>query len=573
MGTINGFILEVRSNRALLAILAANFVLHSIGFTWGLPNKQSWAIDSVVPVGMLMGLVKGFSFGYSWHYPMVHLLLLSILCIPVFIVAGFDVLSSHTAADVVKFFKGMKGMDPLDIVSNLNALLNIEVYATAMMIIARSVTVLMSVLMVYFVYRAGKELFNETAGIFSALVLTFNISFSFYSHFENVDVPYMFWGMIAFYYLVRIIKHDESADYKKCAIFTALSYGTKDQAYAMFVVPLLVYIFFVPLLKRSFAEGFFKALFRKNLIIFTLYSIVSFVIVENLLLNWNGFFKRIENLTGPNSKSYTSYTADPSGYTSMLKDLSDVFVRDAMPAVFTILAIAGVAYLVMQARKKETAFHDRLVFLYAIISFTIFFNFMALRAEMRFVLPQSVFASFYAGYAISVIREKLSGRLKPLFAAMLCALCLYGLYYPMSINANLLFDGRYEATEWMKKNIPDGTKMERYEGYAYLPQLPSNVREYQIKKDFLDIEKRKPEYIIISSSYYPRFFTAEPEEGKGYKIADRTKGFQESDQALLIKDLFAGKLNYSEEKRFTHKISFFRQMISTDHVILFKRKG
>ena len=65
---------------------------------------------------------------------------------------------------------------------------------------------------------------------------TLNWTFAYYAHTSNLDVPYLFWGCLAVLSLVRAVARREPRRLRAFAALAALAVGTKDQAYAMFLL-------------------------------------------------------------------------------------------------------------------------------------------------------------------------------------------------------------------------------------------------------------------------------------------------------------------------------------------------
>ncbi|HOK02254.1 MAG TPA: glycosyltransferase family 39 protein, partial [Spirochaetota bacterium] len=199
----------VNSNKILSAILGVNLLIHGIGITWGLPNFDSWAIDAVVPSGVLKGLAKGFSFGFVYHYPMAHLVILSILILPILIIGAIHALVLHSPSEIKVLVAKTKTLPPLEQWELVQTILPIKYYTSAIILIGNIVSLFMSIGIVYFTYKIVKEIFDEKKALFSAALLTFNASFNYYSHTANLDVPYIFWGLFALYHLVLAVKYNK----------------------------------------------------------------------------------------------------------------------------------------------------------------------------------------------------------------------------------------------------------------------------------------------------------------------------------------------------------------------------
>ena len=70
-----------------------------------------------------------------------------------------------------------------------NSFIDLDIYISILSILARIITVLMSIGIIYIVYKIAKKLFNEHIALLSVFVLSFNPIFNYYSHLENFDIP------------------------------------------------------------------------------------------------------------------------------------------------------------------------------------------------------------------------------------------------------------------------------------------------------------------------------------------------------------------------------------------------
>lgn len=555
----------VNSNKILSAILGVNLLIHGIGITWGLPNFDSWAIDAVVPSGVLKGLAKGFSFGFVYHYPMAHLVILSILILPILIIGAIHALVLHSPSEIKMLLAKTKTLPPLEQWELVQTILPIKYYTSAIILIGNIESLFMSIGIVYFTYKIVKEIFDEKKALFSAALLTFNASFNYYSHTANLDVPYIFWGLFALYHLVLAVKYNKKENYIYCAITTVLCFGTKDQGYALFVIPFIIYLLIIPFINRQ--DKSFWQKYKKNFFLFTVFFIVGFVIVENLLLNYSGFIMRIKTMTGENTEGYTPYVTSLAGYASLFKDLLPVYIKQIVSLPVAIATLVGILFLFI-LEKKDKSFVLTLLPLFSALSFIIFFVMVVKRSDHRFILAPSILLTVYGGYTFALLYEKLN---KNVFWIIFSPMILYMLIFAVNVNVNLLLDKRYEVTEWMKENLPSGTRIEHYEDYVYLPQFPENIREYRIKKDFDNIAQRNPDYIIISSKWYRRFFKEidlSIEDGK--KISERDLNFKTSQQGDFIRKLFEGNTPYNKKFVFRHTVPWpFRADYVTEEIVIF----
>ncbi len=86
-----------------------------------------------------------------------------------------------------------------------------------------------------------------------------------------------------------------------------------------------------------------------------------------------------------------------AGWIALLGDMADYFLR-GYTAVAVFLAGGGLA-LHLARRRERPIWIAGLLPVLALVSFTLCFNFTALRTDGRFLLPQAVLATIYIGIA------------------------------------------------------------------------------------------------------------------------------------------------------------------------------
>ena len=202
----------------LVLLLAA--VLHGVGLSWGMPSSDAWDNDGVAPRDIIPGLVATFSPGDYYTYPPLQLAIVGVLTLPVTILAVVNAGTTSVPAVIQEIVK--------------------PPYMTAITMTARTVTLLMSIGIVAVIALIAGDLSSRerrrSVMTFAALFATLNWAFSYYAHTSNLDVPYLFWACLAVLWLERAILRHEPRRLRTFAVFAAMAVGTKDQAYAMFLL-------------------------------------------------------------------------------------------------------------------------------------------------------------------------------------------------------------------------------------------------------------------------------------------------------------------------------------------------
>ena len=544
--------------KPITAILVFNAAVFLVGITWGLPNNETWLSDSMAPYHPLLGLSQGFSFGYLNKYPLVHQFILAVLNLPVLIVA---IVNSHP----------LEGLQFLKFIT----LIRSPDYASYLILIDRLVSVFMGLGIVYYMYRSAKELFNERAGLITAGILSFNAVFNFFSHVAKVEVPYMFWAVLALYKLIHAVKYSKTRDFIYVALFSCLSYGTKDQAYSIFVIPFIGTVLVMPSLIRPVISS----MFNKNTLVFIVSFVVFSLITQNIVLNWEGFLYRFSLLVGSGREGGMHYEFSPIGLIAMFWGNLNSFMYAALGPPMGLTVLGGTVYFIIAQRNKGREYAVQLIFLLASLSYFICFMLIILQSTARFVLPQSVFLAAYGGFFVDRAIGSLRGRWKPIMACLSALAIVYSLYHTLSVNVEMVTDLRYKVEDWMQQNIPENSVIEYYAYLHYLPRFPAGTRSYRVKKDVTDIEKRKPDYIVITSHYYGRYQGTTDYIVVGGRIINSTKNIRrrQSDFPEFYQQLFANTLpHYRRCKSFYYWEPWYNKVlysrVSPERITIFKRK-
>lgn len=550
------------AKKPIVWILALNAAVYLTGLCWGLPSSEDWHSDSLAPYYPLLGLSQGFSFGYLNKYPLVHQMLLALLNIPV-AVAAFINSNPTEGLSLSKFLMLIRSPE----------------YASVLTFTDRFVSVLMGLGIVYWMYRCAKELFGECVGWLTALLLTFDAALAFYAHMAKVEVPYIFWGVLGMYMLIRVVKYERLRDYVYLALFSCLCYGTKDQGYAIFVLPFIMYLVVYKIIYRKAGTTRLAAAFRKNFLIFALAFIGFSIVTQNIILNWEGFVYRFGILTGWNGQRSISYTMELAGIWALLVDNIRTAASNGIGMPLVLLYAGGAVAFIVATRNDKQTLRQQAIFLWATLSVYLCFIQVVRQAQVRYLIPATVFMSVYGAWFINFIWERAKGKVRICIASALAVLCIYSFYPVVSTDMNLLNDLRVDAEKWMKDNVPAGSRIEYYAYLHYLPRFSEDVYAYRVTKRAMEIEKRKPDYIVLTSHYYTRFFGGtEANVAVDGRIVNTPKAIDirtSSDMPEFLQNLFDDKLNYVVAKDFIQGKRWYKRItharISPERILIYKR--
>lgn len=490
-----------RASRSPLAwILAAVFVLRVVGIGWGLPASDGWDNDGVAPRDFLAGLVETVIPGHYYTYPPVHLVLLAFVTAPVAIVALAHARSLQPADVIHEFLK--------------------VPYMTTFAVAARLVSVALSLGIVWAIAKVTEELRGERAGWCAAAFVGVNVPLTYYAHTTNLDVPYLFWGCLAVLVLVRAVGRREPRLLRRWAVLAALAVGTKDQAYALFLLAapagLALWLALDPWARQR------ARVVLREAALATGTGLGVLVIADAVLVNPTGFLARVRFLLGPASQDYAQYTNDWRGRWDVVHDLVTRFDL-YYPAGFAILVALGLALVVRAARGRPARLVAALLPLLVVLSFTACFNCIARRTDHRFGLPQMVLVAVYGGIGLEALVFGL--RFAPvrwlarLVAAAAFAVALFG---AADVDANLLLDPRYDAEAWMRAHVSPGDTIETYGLNVYMPRFPPGAHVIragpypsehrnpmpgveEVVADYDHAAARGAKYIVVSQGWAWRY--------------------------------------------------------------------
>ncbi|MBX3229820.1 MAG: hypothetical protein KIT84_05755 [Labilithrix sp.] len=492
-------------------ILLAVLVVHAVGIGWGLPATDGWDSDGVAPRDFLPGLYRTFTPGSFNTYPPVHLVVLAVLTLPITL-AGYLRAPAH------------------DLPSLVGELVQVP-YMTSIAYVARSASLVMSVAIVYFLARTAEEIAtalpgstpsaSRRAGWCTAAFAGVNATLAYYAKTTNLDVPYLFWATWSLLVFVRAIVRAEPRLLRRAFVLAALAIGTKDQAYALFALSIPI-----ALGGWAFAES---SLSRRGAIlreaaIGAAVALVVLLVVDNALLNPSGFAGRLAFLRGSASQDYVEYTNDWPGRWGLLADAYHRFPRQ-MPKPLGAFALAAAGWALARARRSRgPAVVAVAVPLLVLVSFTVAFNFVARRADARFLLPQALMLAPYGGLALAPLVFA-AGRTRRLVAQAVASAGLAGgLFTCIAVAANLHHDPRYDAEAWLRAHVAPGDTVEVYGKNVYLPRFtevpdarvqrvgPEPVAGRnplpgvtEIEAPFEDAPARAPRFIVVPYAWVWRY--------------------------------------------------------------------
>ena len=422
-------------------------------------------------------------------------------------------------------------------------------------VLGRLVNLVMSLGIIWCVGEMARQVAGARAGLLAAIACALNFGLTYYGQVSNLDVPCLFWACLALLWCMRAVAEQEPRRFWLAALFAAAAVATKDQAYGLFLLSLPAFLslwFAANAWPRAHAR-------RIALVLVGAAAVALFLLllVDGAITNPSGFVRRIAFLAGPASQDYAQYLHGPSGWLALLGDMGSYFAQGHGLTIVT-LAMLGVGVHMLRSRDRVRV--AGLLPLLAIISFTLCFNFAALRSDDRFLLPQAVLSCVYIGIVAEVLSfpsvawTRLAGR------GVLVLIALAALHQAVAINAAFLFDPRYDAERWMRGHVMPGDVIETYGQNCFLPRFPKAARVIRVGQGSLGLRNplpgvtevrepfiapRNPRFIVLSLAWGRRYLKPAIPLGPG-RVYSRLHQADliDMDGRLYFESLVGGALGY-----------------------------
>jgi hypothetical protein len=339
------------------------------------------------------------------------------------------------------------------------------------------------------------------------------------------------------------------------ALFAAAAVATKDQAYGLFALSLPAFLllwFAIDRWPRAHARKLAVTLLPAAAV-----ALFLLLLVDGAITNPSGFVRRIAFLAGPASQEYAEYIQGPAGWLALLDDMGRYFSRD-YGIVAVTLAVLGLAVHAVRARAAVLV--AGLLPAFAILSFTLCFNFAALRSDDRFLLPQAVLACVFIGIAAEALAFAARPWMRLAARAALAVTALFALHQAIAINAALLFDPRYDAETWMAAHIRPGVTIETYGQNCFLPRFPANARVHRVGQGDLKLRNPLPgiteirapfgtqgdaRFVVVSAKWAERYLRPEISLGSGHVYSRlQQTDFRNTEARAYFAGLRSGGLGY-----------------------------
>ena len=457
-----------KPERRLPLFLFCAFVLCAVGLLWGLPNHWDFAQDSVVPLGQLAQMNAATDQVTSHRYPPLHLGLLTVLFLPL------RALVSATSIGQ-----------------------NAKLSATLFILVARAVSLAMTLGTLYLIVRIARRLWDDRTGLVAAALFVAAPPVLYYARNANLDMPYLFWFAWALCIYVRILQENRPRDYVWLGALAALSVCTKDMAYALFVlmpVPLILRMRRKP---DAAGEGGPSPL-PKNLLLGVVGFAVPFLLIHNILFNPAAFWKHVQTMVGPASQGFREFTRGPAGQLRLLAQTA-VHLLSAWTPAGAILAGLG---LWAAFRETERRFEKRALLMPA-ASYVVFFLCVIGYVYVRFLLPVLLILSLFAARGVLWLWDR-RWQGKP--AGKIAATALVGWVALAGLSLTLVMRdySRYPAQRWLEDHCTARTRIAYVGDMRDMPRFNEPLSADPLRGDAPSVslaqalKSKRPDVVVLS---------------------------------------------------------------------------
>jgi len=465
----------VLEDRVIGWILIVFILSQLVAIGWDLPGSYGWENDGIAPRDFFAGIAINLTPGQGHRYPLFHNLVLGVLCIPILLPAAVSAESWTLPA-------------------LMDQVLTVPVM-TGCSLVAKLLSMAMACVSLVVLARIARRTVSARAGRWAAVWAATCLSFAYYGRVSNLDGPYLMWTVLAVDRLLTVAQSRERRDYVLFGVFAGAAVATKDQAYAGFVLPILLYVLLLPL-RRDRPFGPIAAHYE-NAGICAGASVLSWGLLGGGLLNPTGFMARFRELTGGASHDWMTYDRTPHGVLINVIDLGIHQEEFLWPWAVVALCWLGVAWVA--TRRGGTAIESRTFRLLPLctgVSSVLFFTLVVARCEHRFLLPFGFWLSYYGGVASAWLLSLSASRNTSVFRTVqgcLGLVVLWAASHSLEVHLTQLGDARHRVSAYLH-TLEEGTVVETYGLLVHLPHFDvTRDAHYRLQRvSRRPIEERNP---------------------------------------------------------------------------------
>lgn len=457
---------------------------------------------------------------------------------------------------------------------------------TVYFLAARFFSVFLGAMIVWLAYALVRQLGGKRwSALLAALLVATNNQLSLNSHFAHNDMYVTFFAGMTLLFSIKYLK-SENKGWLYVAFFTAgMTASSKYNGGAIMLVVVLAYL----MLKG-------KQIFRDKMTTFeTLFTGIGLTVLgyalgtPTALTHLSFYFRHLI----PTLWYQANYERYPNSVIGLIKQWQYLYV--VLGPIFFILImltlIVVIVATIQYLRKRNVSDyqHGRLFLLLLAGLFLLDLPILiSYNVQNRYFLPLLPGLAVVVAIGVELLVEKVEQNNKArLYQSIIGGLCILGVLWGALRVASVIVlmenDARNPAGEYLK-SLPAGVSVERtfyspifydkerFSSYVEYPLIFLKFadqqitdpygREYNVGEE--GIEKRKPDYLIVSSFMYTRFVN--------HYICERHQA-----DCNFFRDLLAGDTNYQKIAEFHYDLPWYLPFPKIDanfvnpDILVFKR--
>ena len=473
----------IKTHYILIIIIAIGFTLRFIGIGYGLP--QPYHPDEKQVMSKASRIIAGDLNPHFFIWPTLYMYLIAI----------FYKFSYWLIWLLQYFFGFIHPLKRLYLLIHSNIITSYHYY-----LISRGISIIFGTITIPVTYLIGKELSSKKAGLIAALFIALAYYPVLYSHLGIISTTMVCLTLLSFYFAIKMYQTGRFKYYFEASIIGGLAIAAKYNA-AIIIIPIFLAHLFL-FLKNSYK---FNRKFYLRAIIIILFVLIGFFIgCPYSLINYEKFTKDISWVV-ESQKGLQNTSIYFKGIQSSSWAMDFKFLWEGMGPFLLILSLAGI---ILSLFKRKYPYLLLLsfplcYFLMASQSKTpvprytlIIYPFLLLLASMFIIFLNKYFRSFPKAFLIGIIIVALS----------------IPFYHVIKLDYYLCQkDTRQLALEWIRKNMPQGSKV-AYEFFGPDPSILEGIvtyRQFSLGDNtFKYYQDRKIDYFISDSLTRNIYFKA-----------------------------------------------------------------
>jgi len=354
-----------------------------------------------------------------------------------------------------------------------------------------STGVIIGTFTIYLMYLVGKRFFSEGTGLISAFFLSLTFLHVRDSHCIYFDIPLTFFTLLTVYFMFKFMDTRKTKDLVLISITLGITTAIKYNG-VLLIVPIAI-VYFLPFLKKEVRLK--EILFDKKLFIIPIISGLIFIVCNPFsIIDFKQFLRDMTSMP-----MYSPGILFHLKYSLML----------GMGLPLLLLSLSGALYACFRLQSKLIVLSVFIVFFYAVLCHS------SQRAE-RYVLPIVPLLLLSGAWFLREmsLKYKMFNSRKSLFLVVASILVILPSVVRVGYSDYLFLqkDSRTIAYEWIKNNIPCGTRIAvdvTSDAYPRLAQSRKQLAELKkyteravFKRPRGAVEKKLD--LQLKNPFYPR---------------------------------------------------------------------